>query len=414
SYVGDPRESDPDCVAEASPAAAGQTAGSGVSASSVQTVPSPLHNTQTLSSAHLVHLPNQLQSHVDISLAIQGQQPLQPVQSLSHLHETYPTSTTTTTIATIGDVYSYPSYYSTNCGASYDASYYGSSPYAEMVTPPPNGQHSDVKPTEEELWHFRQSKESTNSHVSRCCVPYDSSTTLVPAVIRELDVGMGFAPQPSTSHGNSNIVVCNSVPSSGEELIPQASAKVGRSTRIKREPLYSENSGTSNGTEDIARRLRRRERNKVAAAKCRNKKKKQQEQLNKDHYLTRQHNEALQHEVAQLEAKVQELRDQLANHSCCLIVNGATSVPVSVPVSLTSVASVSSNTTSFPSSFSCATNLLNSAIGNEMHHQNEAQMTSSSFAIQGPNQQHIQQPHLTPPDGHVWLTPDNLWGQMMD
>jgi len=67
--------------------------------------------------------------------------------------------------------------------------------------------------------------------------------------------------------------------------------------------------------EDEERRLRRRERNKVAATKCRNKKKERTTRLIAEGELLEVQNTALKEELRKLEAETRSLRDLLSEHS---------------------------------------------------------------------------------------------------
>lgn len=66
--------------------------------------------------------------------------------------------------------------------------------------------------------------------------------------------------------------------------------------------------------EDEERRLRRRERNKLAATKCRNKKKERTQRLAKESESLEANNHALRQEIEQLQKEKQELLDLLRNH----------------------------------------------------------------------------------------------------
>ncbi|XP_022670992.1 cyclic AMP-dependent transcription factor ATF-2-like isoform X2 [Varroa destructor] len=429
SYVGDPHGNDPICAVET--ATADQTAAhfaphrEVLPAGEGHAAASPLHGPQPVSSRHPPErLAEQVPNHVGIiPLTSPPYHSLQSIQSLPHLHEPYH-APTVATIVSNGDVYSqlnsdtrsgvltdYP-------GAAYDASYYENSPYTDMVSPPPITSHSDVKPTEEELWHFRQRKENTQPYVSSCCGPYDSPTQIMMTTnAGGLVAGSDFEPQPSTSHDNT--IAPLATPTEDRRESPQGPTKAGRPTRIKREPLCSESSVGRTAPDDLARRLRRRERNKVAAAKCRSKKKRQQEQLTKDHIYTRHQNEALQREVANLKAKVQELRDQLTNHNCCLIGDGQTSIPASVPVSTPPVAPMASAAVSTPTSLGYSTGIGNAAGRNDMLHQHPTQEQMAgrnNFSTQNTNQHHPQQSPQSQqlqPDRQVWPVHDNPWGGSM-
>merc|ERR1711881_60720 len=67
--------------------------------------------------------------------------------------------------------------------------------------------------------------------------------------------------------------------------------------------------------EDEERRLRRRERNKVAATKCRNKKKERTTRLIAEGEILDLQNTALKEELRKLEAETRSLRDLLSEHS---------------------------------------------------------------------------------------------------
>jgi len=76
------------------------------------------------------------------------------------------------------------------------------------------------------------------------------------------------------------------------------------------------NDGGANLTfEDEERRLRRRERNKVAATKCRNKKKERTTRLIAEGEVLEIQNTALKEELRKLEAEARSLRDLLSQHS---------------------------------------------------------------------------------------------------
>merc|ERR1719264_2104748 len=75
------------------------------------------------------------------------------------------------------------------------------------------------------------------------------------------------------------------------------------------------NDGGANLTfEDEERRLRRRERNKVAATKCRNKKKERTTRLIAEGEVLEIQNTALKEELRKLEAEKRSLSDLLASH----------------------------------------------------------------------------------------------------
>ena len=67
--------------------------------------------------------------------------------------------------------------------------------------------------------------------------------------------------------------------------------------------------------EDEERRLRRRERNKVAATKCRNKKKERTTRLIAEGEVLEIQNTALKEELRKLEAEARSLTDLLRQHS---------------------------------------------------------------------------------------------------
>merc|ERR1719510_2477854 len=67
--------------------------------------------------------------------------------------------------------------------------------------------------------------------------------------------------------------------------------------------------------EDEERRLRRRERNKVAATKCRNKKKERTTRLIAEGEVLQIQNTALKEELRKLEAEARSLTDLLSQHN---------------------------------------------------------------------------------------------------
>lgn len=134
--------------------------------------------------------------------------------------------------------------YPSNFAATYDSSVHYSSAYPEMVSPPPLASSlqatakSDVKPTEEELWQFRQRTGSTAS--STCCnPPYDCPTPMSTGAPSTETTAASSAAQPSTSQSSdtSTYSSCNLVVLSENHASHPAATKAGRPSRLKREPV---------------------------------------------------------------------------------------------------------------------------------------------------------------------------------
>ncbi|XP_023227397.1 activating transcription factor 3-like [Centruroides vittatus] len=79
-------------------------------------------------------------------------------------------------------------------------------------------------------------------------------------------------------------------------------------------PEFSSNTNNELTPEDEERRLRRRERNKLAATKCRNKKKERTQRLTKESEYLEAENHALIQEIEVLRKEKQKLLDLLSNH----------------------------------------------------------------------------------------------------